>query len=297
MKERVREAFALFEHKDGSLAAETKEIANIVRSLGYNISEAQASQLLQVGRRCSRTAAVCARCMAPNPAEHAACLYSPRPVLAQLERCICKLRTALEGSGDLDLTSQNGGARPTPTTAAPLPSPLPAAHPPASRRRAGRPRHAGAVRRRGGCVPRRREGGAGARQLPHSAARVEGARPGGRRRPARREAARAPGGAERGRGGGDGGVCGWLEGRQRRRRRRADRLRGVRAHAGNRRQGPVIALQQHSVTGVLLMVARLQLQRGSVLYDAPCGLWVMVGACSHSPLLMVQVGRVMAGAA
>lgn len=48
MRERVREAFALFEHKEGSMAIAKSDVASIVRSLGYNISEAQASQLLQV---------------------------------------------------------------------------------------------------------------------------------------------------------------------------------------------------------------------------------------------------------
>jgi Ca2+-binding EF-hand superfamily protein len=47
-KVKVRDAFVLFERSPGSLAIDAKDLGAVVRTLGFNPSEAQISHLLQV---------------------------------------------------------------------------------------------------------------------------------------------------------------------------------------------------------------------------------------------------------
>lgn len=75
-KKRVREAFIIFEHKEGSKLVDAKELATIVRSLGINPTTAQVQALQQ------RIAAALAPPPATPPAAAAAAADGPAPEAA-----------------------------------------------------------------------------------------------------------------------------------------------------------------------------------------------------------------------
>ena len=47
-KQRVREAFAAFETKDGSAIADERDLGDVLRAAGANVSQAQVAQVLEV---------------------------------------------------------------------------------------------------------------------------------------------------------------------------------------------------------------------------------------------------------
>uniref|UniRef100_A0A383V578 EF-hand domain-containing protein n=1 Tax=Tetradesmus obliquus TaxID=3088 RepID=A0A383V578_TETOB len=75
-KTRVREAFIIFEHKEGSKLVDAKELPTIVRSLGINPTTAQVQALQQ------RIAAALAPPPATPPAAAAAAANGPAPEAA-----------------------------------------------------------------------------------------------------------------------------------------------------------------------------------------------------------------------
>jgi len=98
-KLRVREAFACFETKDGAVIAE-RDLAAVVRVLGFNINEQQASQILQVRFMCllgleeACAALACWRC------DLCCRCCSGAAALPHVLTCACLLATASSLAAD-----------------------------------------------------------------------------------------------------------------------------------------------------------------------------------------------------